>query len=366
MKDLWLAGALQGDSDVAAFEEFLTSSGAMDEDTPNEDTPKTPQDDASPPEEDENPDTDEDGNPIVPLETDDDADDDDDAKPKDDKDEDSEVISSISAMAEFFEVEETVLLQNMEVEGLDGQPALSVGEALESWRESERIFESRATSLEADHQALKLETQGTADKQLGRVATLTKGLIAQLNQDYSSDRMASLRMEDPDKYVSAMERKQATEQLINASIQELDTEAKTRTVQSDEDTRRVLAKQNDLLLTARPEWRDDKVREAALTKGARYLMSNKWTAEEIDGITDHRLLLLVDDAVAGASLRSGTKDKSLDALRKLGLKKPNKGLKARTRRDQENPKNRQRQEAMSRLKKSGDARDAVDLFMDVM
>jgi hypothetical protein len=370
---MWWNSALQGDSEVAAFESYLESNGFSDDDAPAEGSPETPKDDDRSPEDQANADAEEEeedlGDHPLDPETEKDPDEELEASGEDeDKGEgegEDEDISTIAALAEFFELPEADVLQNLEVEAPGGD-MVSIGEALDGWRESERMFEARSTTLEAEHRDLVTVTQETSNKHLQQIATLTQGLIARMTEEFSSDRLAAARMENPEAYADLIDAKTKTEKLVSDSIAAMDAEADRRQEHSNEDIQKIMVKQNELLLKAKPEWQDNDIRRKALSAGNRYLLSTGWTQQDIDSIMDHRLLLLVDDAVAGRRVRKGSDGKTVKNLRKRGLKKPNTGLKARSRRDPENPKNRARQTAYARLKKTGDAKDAVDLFMDVL
>lgn len=363
---MWRSSALRGDADVAAFESFLESTGAMDDDAPQDDAPQTSDDDDRSPEDQDNLDTDDEPEDTDDLDTDDATDD---ASGGDEGDEgdgtEDPDITTLAALGEFFEVPEADILQNLEVASPSGE-LVSIGDALDSWRESENIFEARATTLEAEHRSLVEETQETSNKHLQQLSTLTQGLITRITQEFASDRLAAVRMEDPEKYADLIDAKTSAEKLINDSIAAMDQEAGRRQQHSEQDMNKIMTQQNELLLKARPEWRNPDVRRKAYSAQQRYLLEMNWSQEDIDSISDHRLLLLVDDAVAGSQVRKGSDGKTVDRLRKRGLKKPTTGLKARSRRDPDNPKNRARQTAYARLKKTGDARDAVGFFMDAM
>ena len=362
MKSAWTASAIQSNSDVSDFESYLEIEGNAAEESPNEDAPLTPLSEDTPPEEEENLDPEdpdeEDEEELDAAAVASDAD-------GEEGDDDSPEISTISSLAEFFEVEESDVLDNLEVESPTGE-VVSVGDALNSWRESEKVFEERATTLESEHQALRLQTQETSNRHLQQIATLTEGLISRLRQDFSSERMAAVRMENPDGYADMIDAKNGAEALINSSIAAMDEESQRRDTEGSESLQVTMAKQNQLLLQARPDWKNPDVLKKALGAGSRYLLQTGWDQNDIDGIMDHRILLIVDDAVQGARLRKGSDGKNIDKLRKRGLKKPTKGLRARSRRDPDNPKNRARNDAYARLKSTGDAKDAVDLFLDVM
>ena len=100
----------------------------------------------------------------------------------------------------------------------------------------------------------------------------------------------------PDQFVSAYQKWQVgKEQQVKA--QEI---LKAIT---DEETKRVLAKEADLLRSAIPEWQDETVRQAEI-KGILEVATERYgfTPEEISEATDHRLFVLLRDAARASVL----------------------------------------------------------------
>lgn len=275
--------------------------------------------------------------------------------------EEEDLISTLDQLAEQLDVKPEEFMANIEVEAPDGEK-VSLGEALESWSIAENTLRERGQALDNQFDTLKAKHNSQVNEKLASLEKLTGLLVSELNQQYTTERLQELKLEDPDAYLAAVDRKRKVQQLADGTIAALEQEATFQTNQSDEDMTKVLARENTQLLKKKPEWQDKKIRGQAMMAGEKLLRSIGFSTNEIDGVTDHKLLVLVDYAVKGARLEKGTDSKKIEALRKRGLKRPSMGLRSRERRDAENPKHKDRQETRSRLKRYGDPVDAAKLF----
>lgn len=279
--------------------------------------------------------------------------------------EEGENISSLAALAEYFEVEEDDVLSNLEVEDPFGN-AIPIGEALNSWRETEGMLEHRRAELE-NRYAAQVEQQNTEiEKNLAELHTLSRALIEHIKGDYSDERMQRVRMEDPDGYADMLDRRNAMLNVIDNASKTYQMNAELLQKQSQQDMDKLLREENATLLRKKPEWADPKVRQNDMIAGQRLLQSLGWSQEDIDSVVDHRILILTDLAVKGARLSKDASKKNVEELRKRGLKKPSIGLRTKSRKDPENPANKARAQARAKLRKSGDARDAARLVEDLI
>ena len=103
-----------------------------------------------------------------------------------------------------------------------------------------------------------------------------------------------------------------------------------------------------------------------MANGQRLLLSIGFTQEDIDSVVDHRVLLLTDLAVKGLSISKSVAEKSVDELRKRGLKKPSVGLRTKSRKDPENQTNKAKATARAKFAKSGSVSDAARLIEDLI
>lgn len=361
-------GALNSDTEAtAAFEDWLDK-GGMEEIIPGKDTQRTPlaarntQPDL---EENEDSDEDEDDEFVAAdADAEDDADDDDD----DQADaaaagDDDEGITTLELMAKDYDVPTDQLLQNLEVEGLDGQ-TVSIGDALDGWRESERTFALRSQELEDDFATTRQTYDETAQASALQMNAVMKELVAELGSQYSQERLQSLRdAGDPEAYIAAAQRAQAITTLLDRGLQTIDVESARQGAAAKDDVEKTMQREYTKLMTVIPEWRDEKVYTKAMKEGADFLMKTiGFTAKEVSDIADHRLLRVVKYALLGHKRISSKGSKRVEELKRQGLKRRSPGLRSQSRRDSENLPNKARETARARLQKTGDVRDAAVLF----
>ncbi len=136
---------------------------------------------------------------------------------------------------------------------------------------------------------------------------------------------------------------------LAAQAQQEHTAARTRHEQE----------QGDQLLVALPSWGDEKVAGKEKSEIVSYLGEMGFTPEETQNVTDHRLVLMLRDAVAGKALRKGKAPnakklaKTRPMMRKAGT--GSRGAKS---------ENARMVQADKRLSKSGSMEDAMDLQME--
>lgn len=275
-------------------------------------------------------------------------------------------IDSLEAIASYFQVEPTEVLSNIEVEAPDGTK-VPIGVALEQWRDAEALVSHRRSELEAEHAKRMQDADLAEQRQLAQLHAATKGMVATLNEEYSDEKIARIRREDPERYVEMIDRKRALLGQIERAVEFFEDHSRRAQAQSEQDIQKLLASENEKLIKARPEWADRKVRSQALVAGQKLLRDMGWSQQEIDSVMDHRVLLLVDLAVKGKRATQVPAQKSVEELRKRGLKRPTVGLNGQPRRDTEGPNQmKARAQARAVLKKSGDVRDAARLIEDLL
>ncbi len=276
-------------------------------------------------------------------------------------------IDSLEAIAEHFQVEPDEVLDNVLVDGQNGE-RVSIREALDGWRRSEHVILEREEQLTEEFRQHREQFDTQANQTVGQLAAMLKAANETLNSIYSKEKVEELRSVDPDAYLAAMESRHKILQIMQGGLDAMKLEADRRQESSGLDMNEVVRQEQRRLFAAKPEWRDEKARMEAQAKHERYLKSLPvpFSDQEINGIMDHRMLLVIDDAVAGAALREGTQSKKVDALKKKGLKRPTGTLRPQVRRDPESPRNRARDQARSRLRKTGDARAAAALIEDLL
>jgi hypothetical protein len=113
------------------------------------------------------------------------------------------------------------------------------------------------------------------------------------------------------------------------------------------------------LHTKMPEWADQAVAQIAMKETQDFLSASEFTPEEINGISDHRYLLVAWKAAQFDKLQQQA-PKKLDKLR--SLPKPQRVLKSGVRRDASSDAAKKAQKKFDRLRETGDERDAATVL----
>lgn len=355
--------ALYSDAEAAsAMEEWMDSSGEMDNLLGNESNDRNAETDAKPPESREESEKEPEDAEAVEADAE--------AEPAGDEadpegDEEAPAISTIAALAEEFEVEPDDVLNALEIETPSGE-TMSISAAMTAWSEAEASVEARRVELEEEFQAADDKRIGEANNAAATLHGVLQIAAKTLQGHYTPERLEELKSLDPDAYFAAREAKGQLEQIIEHGIQAMEGEASRRKAMSDEDVQRVLKKERALLHKARPEWRDQKTFEKWANEASPYVKSLGFTDQEIAGMVDHRFMLVIADAVYGKKAREAAKKANVKELKKRGLKAPSKVLRSRSRKDPENPDNVRRNQLRSQLKSKGDERTAAALIEDLL
>lgn len=274
------------------------------------------------------------------------------------------IVDSLDSLAEHFDVPPEHVLDNLMVDDIDGEP-ISIGSALESWREGESNLEERGQELEKGFVDRRDAQEAEINLQAKQLMSLASGMHQILLADYNDDAMAKIQQEDPLRFSELIQRKVRMQEMIRGAIRAGDEIGVQRETTSVEDADRLAQKELKKLIRAKPEWRDSKVRDKGMKRAQRYLTKiAKFSTEEIENIVDHRILVMVDDAVLGRQIRSGKTKKNTEEIKQRGLKRPSLGLRRSARREQGNSKNQARATDMAKLRKSGRGQDAIGLLME--
>ncbi len=131
---------------------------------------------------------------------------------------------------------------------------------------------------------------------------------------------------------------------------------------AQEDHQRRLAEESELLLEAVPEWKDERVRKAEKGELVNFALSLGYTTEDLAGVADHRLMLVLRDAMRYRQLKT----KGANAVR--GAQQGASRVLTPGTRSAHGPDSGQVQrgrafsQAQSQLRRSGKARDAAHVL----
>ena len=135
---------------------------------------------------------------------------------------------------------------------------------------------------------------------LGRLA------MEQLNVDYQRIDWNTLRSQDPAQYSALYTDFQQRQQAIGNYLQQIEMQKAQEAEKSKQELGQRLQTEQQRLLDARPEWRD----QAAFTKDrdqiVSYAKNYGYTDAELNSIYDHRQMLILHDAARYRALQAAT------------------------------------------------------------
>ena len=186
-----------------------------------------------------------------------------------------------------------------------------------------------------------------------------KVLLTQLHQVLTSqssgrtaEEWARLKETDPVGYSLAREEERDRQEKIRATELEFQQTQQRQAAEQEQLTKRQLAEEQQKLIQAVPEWKDPEKAREGLTKVGEYALQMGFSVEDVQGIVDHRTLLVLRDAAKYAELKA-KKDSLRPGKRSVKSATPGKSKQPRPR------KNRETVALRQRLKETGDIRDAA-------
>ena len=175
----------------------------------------------------------------------------------------------------------------------------------------------------------------------------------QLNQEISSADLSKLYEEDATEAARIEHRLRKKQEVLNDSI------AKTENARKQEKQKYIM-EQHYLLKSKMPELSDPS-KLASLSKDLNTnLKSYGFTDHEINDVSDHRIILLVRDAMKYRNMQSSKPN----IARKIT--KPNRPFSSGIKKDSNDALLKARKEKFSRLRKSGSTKDATSMFLDMI
>ena len=175
----------------------------------------------------------------------------------------------------------------------------------------------------------------------------------QLNQEISSADLTKLYEEDPTEAARIEHRLRRKQEVLNDSIQ------KTEAARKQEKQKHIM-EQHYLLKSKMPELSDPS-KLASLSRDLNTnLKSYGFTDHEINDVSDHRIILLVRDAMRYRNMQSSKPN----IARKIT--KPGKPFSSGVKKDSNDLTLKARKEKFSRLRKSGSTKDATSIFLDMI
>jgi hypothetical protein len=245
---------------------------------------------------------------------------------------DPEGINTLGDLAKVLDTDEAGLTEHLTVEGNDGEP-VALAQVLKDYR---NIPEATAAAERFDARSRELEGQifertNNLDTELAKAARLTKKLIERLRG--SEPNWELLKEQNPDAYMEVRRRYIEDDRSVQDALKDLEGLERGRGQENDNQLRDVQSREIEALRRKMPEWKNTEVAKGAMNEITGYLTESGFAMEEIAELMDHRMVLVVWDAVAGSKQKK-TRPTALkrikDAKDKMKGRKP---VTARARQD---------------------------------
>lgn len=280
--------------------------------------------------------------------------------------EDEAQVTRFGELSDHLGVDEDYLLSlsiDAKVNGQSRSP--TIRDLLANYQKGES---AEMRLMEAADNRKKFESEMAAEKEKlqqewGRFQAMQSQLDAIFNED--DPQLEELRHSDPSEYAARMQERQHRQQRAEQLRQQLYLESAQKRNQEYE---RIVASERPKLLSAIPEWQDERTQQAEAVKLRQYLIDNGFRDYEVDGkfnngvlehpgIVDHRAFVVARKAMLydEAQKNSAPKKEKLKSLPKVGT-----GKKV-TKSDVEQQR---KQETRAKLKQSGQLKDAAAVIFE--
>lgn len=190
-------------------------------------------------------------------------------------------------------------------------------------------------------------------KKLSEIDKLMSVARQQLNAELNSVDLEKLYEEDPTEAARIEHRIRRKQNTFNEAIK------KTQTLQQQEIEKFVRDQQRQLVSKV-PEFADPEKATSLKGNMRNYLSGYGFNDQEIGQIYDHRIVMLVNDAMKYRSL-----EKAKPNIAKK-IAKPSKVFTSGVKKDKATVNSQKFKDKLSRLKKTGSIKDAQSVFLDVI
>jgi hypothetical protein len=228
---------------------------------------------------------------------------------------------------------------------------------------------NKSMALETERQEFEGVRNKVAQELQQRVQGVTKlgELVEQeLVSEFQSVDWDKLRVQDPANWTALRqefaERAQKVMQVKNLVTEESQRLQKEQQQQFQAKAQEYFKAENEAMIADNPEWTDETVKTKALGEMKTFLANYGFSEQDVKGVTDHRLVRVIKDAMAFRNGTAKAEEKRLDGKELPKFQKPG----SRAKNSASLVKARAAKAAKSKLKKSGSVSDAAALLVDRM
>ena len=217
-------------------------------------------------------------------------------------------------------------------------------------------YRRKTEELANDRKSLQSETEQQRQDYSQRLSELNQ-LVSltqeQLNSEFKNLDLEKLYEEDPTEAARLEHKMRKKQEKLAESIQKVKAEQQRQIQQ-------VVFDQQKILVNKLPEFADTNKATKLKTDMRSYLQSYGFKDQEIGNIYDHRIVMLVNDAMKYRSMQK------LKPNLASKMAKPGKVLSSGVKKTKADANFAQKREKLGRLKKSGSIKDAQSIFLDMI
>ncbi|BAQ89198.1 Non-structural protein NSP1 like [uncultured Mediterranean phage uvMED] len=217
-------------------------------------------------------------------------------------------------------------------------------------------YRRKTEELANDRKSLQSETEQQRQDYSQRLSELNQ-LVSltqeQLNSEFKNLDLEKLYEEDPTEAARLEHKMRKKQEKLAESIQKVKAEQQKQFQQ-------VVSDQQKILVNKLPEFADTNKATKLKTDMRSYLQSYGFKDQEIGNIYDHRIVMLVNDAMKYRSMQK------LKPNLASKMAKPGKVLSSGVKKTKADANFAQKREKLGRLKKSGSIKDAQSIFLDMI
>jgi hypothetical protein len=273
-------------------------------------------------------------------------------------------IGDLNGLAEYLNVDPADLYNIAIPFTKNGQKdEFTLGDLKDKYQ---RFEETEALRADAQAQRDAYEAGVQQAQQAAQDYALQASAIAQameqsLLADFGQINWQALQQQNPAEYIRAQQalaqRQDQLQKMKQGAWENIEKQKSLFQEQENHFKQQRLLREQQALLKAVPEWRDQKVADAERHELARYMVERGYSEEEINAVDDHRAILLVRDAMKYRAMQS----KGEIAAKKV-IKLAKNIVKPGTRQTASEQTNDQERGLRKNLKQTGSVQDAAALL----
>lgn len=266
-------------------------------------------------------------------------------------------VETFDDLAELFDLDTEKLSAHLKIKGANGElvPLKTILDAHAKAPEiTKREAEVMAYRAQLEQIAQNLEREKS--ERFIELETLTATLKNELVREEATVDWKQLEEEDPIAYFKKRDELRDRREKVELADRATLIEREKQAAIGYERNRQSLAAEQVALLTAKPEWRDQKVFAEEMAGVRTYLQGKGVSDIAIDGIDNHALLIIAWEAAQYGRLKSGS---VLDAHRVLDAPKL---IRPNARGDGKTESHHKTEELRRTLKRTGSEEAALELI----